>query len=110
MRPHPRPRLPFLLGLSLATAPLRAQAIGQGFELERQGRLADAAAVYQATLRAEPANIAALLGLERVFPGLGRLAELLPLVHHAETVDTANLLLRGLELRVYAGLEQADSV
>jgi tetratricopeptide (TPR) repeat protein len=112
MRPPPHFQLsgPFLLGLSLATAPLRAQAIGQGFELERQGRLADAAAVYQATLRAEPANLAALLGLERVLPGLGRLAELLPLVHHAETVDTVNLLLRGLELRVYAGLEQTDSV
>jgi tetratricopeptide (TPR) repeat protein len=110
MRPRLQLPLPFLLGLSLATAPLRAQAIGQGFELERQGRLADAAAVYQATLRAEPASLAALLGLERVLPGLGRLADLLPLVHHAETVDTANLLLRGLELRIYAGLEQTDSV
>src|SRR6266536_707111 len=71
-----------LLALALGGgAPLAAQAIGQGFELERQGRLSDAATVYLTTLRAEPANLAALLGLERA-----------------------------LELRVYAGLDQSDSV
>src|SRR6266550_4198323 len=75
-------------------APLAAQAIGQGFELERQGRLSDAATVYLTTLRAEPARLAALL----------------PLVRRAEVTDTANLLLRALELRVYAGLDQSDSV
>src|SRR5436190_414665 len=109
-----RPRVrSALLALALGGgggAPLAAQAIGQGFELERQGRLSDAATVYLTTLRAEPANLAALLGLERVLPGLGRLAELLPLVRRAEVTDTANLLLRALELRVYAGLDQADSM
>ncbi len=107
-----RPRVrSALLALALGGgAPLAAQAIGQGFELERQGRLSDAATVYLTTLRAEPANLAALLGLERVLPGLGRLAELLPLVRRAEVTDTANLLLRALELRVYAGLDQSDSV
>src|SRR5947207_14561853 len=94
-----RPRVrSALLALALGgVAPLAAQAIGQGFELERQGRLSDAATVYLTTLRAEPANLAALLGLERVLPGLGRLAELLPLVRRAEVADTANLLLRALE-------------
>src|SRR5205809_957090 len=107
-----RPRVrSALLALALGgVGPLAAQAIGQGFELERQGRLSEAATVYLTTLRAEPANLAALLGLERVLPGLGRLAELLPLVRRAEVTDTANLLLRALELRVYAGLDQADSV
>ena len=98
----------FLTGAG--AAPLAAQAIGQGFELERQGRLSDAATVYLTTLRGEPANLAALLGLERVLPGLGRLAELLPLVRRAEVVDTASMLLRAVELRVYAGLDQTDSV
>src|SRR3989449_666961 len=97
----------FVLFLTGAGAvPLAAQAIGQGFELERQGRLSDAATVYLTTLRGEPANLAALLGLERVLPGLGRLAELLPLVRRAEVVDTASMLLRAVELRVYAGLDQ----
>src|SRR5256885_4126361 len=101
----------FVLFLTGAGAvPLAAQAIGQGFELERQGRLSDAATVYLTTLRGEPANLAALLGLDRVLPGLGRLAELLPLVRRAEVVDTASMLLRAVELRVYAGLDQTDSV
>src|SRR6266536_1702121 len=73
-----RPRVrSALLALALGGGvPLAAQAIGQGFELERQGRL----------------------------------SELLPLVRRAEVTDTANLLLRALELRVYAGLDQSDSV
>src|SRR5438552_7391529 len=112
MRPRLRPRVrSALFALALGgAAPLAAQAIGQGFELERQGRLTDAANVYLTTLRSDPANLAALLGLERVFPSLGRLAELLPLVRRAEGTDTVNLLLRALELRVYAGLDQSDSV
>src|SRR6266487_1438352 len=41
---------------------------------------------------------------------IGQGFELLPLVRRAEVTDTANLLLRALELRVYAGLDQSDSV
>src|SRR5436190_7409312 len=36
-----------------------------GFELERAGQYDQAAAIYLATLRAEPTNLSALLGLER---------------------------------------------
>src|SRR2546426_3645503 len=50
---------------SLLTRALPAQAIGQGFELERAGQYDQAAAIYLATLRAEPTNLSALLGLER---------------------------------------------
>jgi len=57
---------------------LSAQAIGQGFELERAGQYDQAAAIYLATLRADPTNLSALLGLERVLPPLNRLGELLP--------------------------------
>src|SRR3989449_357325 len=53
----------------LCARALPAQAIGQGFELERAGQYDQAAAIYLATLRAEPTNLSALLGLERV---LGR--------------------------------------
>src|SRR3989442_10197293 len=75
---------PFLLAaLALCLVPLcpaRAQVIGEAVELERTGRQASAAVVYIAVLRGEPTNLAALLGLERVLPSLGRLPELLPLV------------------------------
>jgi len=88
----------------------RGQAIGQGFELERSGRYADAANVYFTTLRADAANIPALLGLERVLFVLNRLPELLPLVQRARARAPDNNALRGLELRVYAGLNVSDSL
>ncbi len=98
------------LALGLAAAgEARAQGIGRGFELERMGRLDQAAALYLATVRADPANIAALLGLERVLPRLGRLAELPPLVGRAAQLQLANADLQGLLLRVYVALHEPDS-
>src|SRR2546429_5681483 len=75
-----------ILGLILSVLvvrPLPAQAIGQGFELERAGQYDQAAAIYLATLRADPTNLSALLGLERVLPPINRLGELLPAAHRA---------------------------
>ncbi len=100
----------FVLALALTAAPAAGQAIGQGFDLERAGRYADAAGVYVATLRSEPANLAALLGLERVLPLLSRLPELLPLVQRARSAAPESGVVRGLELRVYAGLNEPDSL
>jgi hypothetical protein len=98
------------IALTLAARPAGGQAIGQGFELERGGRYADAAGVYLAALRADPANLPALLGLERVLPLLSRLPELLPLVQRARERAPESGALRGLELRVYAGLNEPDSL
>src|SRR5687768_7104230 len=101
------------LALALAAAaPLaaRGQAIGPGFELERAGRYADAATVYLTTVRSDPVNIPALLGLERVLFVLNRLPELVPIVHAARAWSPDNATLRGLELRVWAGLNEGDSL
>src|SRR2546425_12645787 len=68
----------------------RAQVIGEAVELERTGRQASAAVVYIAVLRGEPTNLAALLGLERVLPSLGRLPELLPLVRRGRAPPPAD--------------------
>src|SRR3989442_12898239 len=68
----------------------RAQVIGEAVELERTGRQASAAVVYIAVLRGEPTNLAALLGLERVLPPLGRLPELLPLVRRGPAAPPAD--------------------
>jgi tetratricopeptide (TPR) repeat protein len=95
--------------LVLATRTLSAQAIGQGFELERVGQFAQAAASYFATLRAEPTNLSALLGLERVLPGLGRLPELLPVAQRATTASPTNVALRSVLLRTYVELSEPDS-
>lgn len=89
-----------------------AQAIGGSgaFELERAGRHADAADLYFTMLRADPANLPALLGLERVLPHLNRLPELLPAVRRAGALVPQNNALRGLEIRAYAQLHEDDSV
>src|SRR3989442_14979473 len=100
------------LGLALAAAHAQVaggQAIGQGFELERAGQYAQAASLYVATLRADPANLAALLGLERVLPPLNRLAELPPLAQRAVATSPANATLRGVLLRTYVALNEPDS-
>src|SRR5947208_937190 len=81
-----------ILGLILSVLvvrPLPAQAIGQGFELERAGQYDQAAAIYFATLRAEPTNLSALLGLERVLPPINRLGELLPAAPRAAALTDA---------------------
>ena len=88
----------------------QGQAIGPGFELERAGRYADAASVYFTTVRGDPTNLPALLGLERTLFVLNRLPELLPLVQNARARLPESVALRSLELRVYAGLNQFDSL
>jgi tetratricopeptide (TPR) repeat protein len=89
---------------------LRGQAIGPGFELERTGRYADAATVYLTTVRTDPTNLPALLGLERTLFVLNRMPELLPLVQAARERLPESPALRSLELRVYAALNQLDSL
>src|SRR5438552_18146815 len=88
----------------------RAQAIGPGFELERAGRYADAASVYLTTVRGDPTNIPALLGLERALFILNRMPELLPLVPSARAGLPDSPALRRLDPRVYAALNQLDSL
>ena len=88
----------------------RGQAIGPGFELERSGRYVDAASVYFTTIRSDPTNIPALLGLERTLFVLSRMSELLPLVQNARARQPDSPALRSLELRVYAALNEPDSL
>lgn len=104
---------PYAIGAALlwSVAPLataRGQAIGQGFVLERQGHVSQAAALYEGVLRAEPANLPALLGLERVLPTLGRVTELVPLVERAMAADS-NPMIRALAVRTFTVLDQDDS-
>ncbi len=93
----------------LVARALPAQAIGQGFELERAGQYDQAAAIYLATLRAEPTNLSALLGLERVLPPLNRLGDLLPAAQRAAAASPSNVALRGVLLRTYVALNEPDS-
>ncbi len=95
--------------LGAAAAPLGAQGIGQGFELERAGRYEQAATYYLSVVRADPVSLPALLGLERVLAVINRLPELLPLARQAVEIDSRTPALQGLLLRTFVGLEQPDS-
>src|SRR5439155_355901 len=86
-----------------------AQAVGRGFELERAGQYQRAATVYFTTLRGDSTNLAALLGLERVLPSLNRVPDLLPAAQRAVAASPKNAALRGLLLRTYVTLNEADS-
>ena len=111
MSPRRSIRLALALVLLVASpALLRPQAIGPGFELERTGRYADAASIYFTTLRSDPTNLPALLGLERTLFVLNRMPELLPLVQAARERLPESPALRSLELRVYAALNELDSL
>ena len=111
--PRVRGRSPWWLAVCsvvvLAARSLPGQAIGQGFELERAGQYEQAAGIYFATLRADPTNLSALLGLERVLPPLNRLGELLPAAQRAAAASSNNVALRGVLLRTYVALNEPDS-
>ena len=98
-----------MLALAVAGAAWAQAIIGPGFELERAGRLDQAADFYVATVRAHPTELAALLGLERVLPQLNRLRELLPLTQRAARLEPTNAELRSLLLRLYVALNEQDS-
>jgi tetratricopeptide (TPR) repeat protein len=70
--------------------------------------VSQAAALYEGVLRAEPANLPALLGLERVLPALGRVSALVPLIERAMAMDS-NPPIRGLAVRTFTLLHQDDS-
>src|SRR5438093_471392 len=101
--------LVLLLALLLWSRFAPAQAVGQGFELERAGQYQRAATVYFTTLRGDSTNLAALLGLERVLPSLNRVPHLLPAAQRAVAASPKNAALRGLLLRTYVTLNEADS-
>src|SRR3989442_11056449 len=94
--------------LLVSLRPARAQVIGEAVELERAGRQARAAVVYMAVLRGEPTNLAALLGLERVLPPLGRLPQLLPLVRRAPAARPTHPAFPALQGRTAPPLDEPD--
>jgi tetratricopeptide (TPR) repeat protein len=111
MRPLPSVRRALVAAALLlaAASGLRAQAIGQGFDLERAGQLDQAASSYLAAARGDPTDLPALLGLERVLPQLDRLRELLPLAQRAAALSSTSDALRALLLRTYVALNEPDS-
>jgi tetratricopeptide (TPR) repeat protein len=87
-----------------------SRLLEQAGELERRGRLEEAADRYRQVLREDPANVSALLGLERTYEALGTLDSIVAPVRSALALDPLNGSIRALELRVWAALRMPDSV
>lgn len=82
----------------------------RAFDLERRGDYAGAAAAYRAVLAGKPADVSALLGLERSLLPLNRTAEILPAVGAALAAAPSSSAVYGIALRAWSAAEQPDSV
>lgn len=76
----------------------------RGMQLEGADRPREAAAAYREALAADPAGVAALLGLERVYAQLGMTDSMLPVVERAIAVRPAEASLRTVQLRTLRAL------
>jgi len=82
----------------------------RAFDLERRGDYAGAAEAYRAVLAGKPADVSALLGLERALLPLNRSADILPAVSAALAAAPSTSAIHGIALRAWAAAEQPDSV
>src|SRR5690349_11909258 len=70
-------------GARTQSQPQGTDPYSRGETLELKSSFADAAAAYSEALARDPANLPALLGLERMDAQLGRLEQFLPVVERA---------------------------
>ncbi|HEX6863941.1 MAG TPA: hypothetical protein VF414_14030 [Thermoanaerobaculia bacterium] len=82
----------------------------KAFDLERRGSYAQAAEGYRKILTAKPAELNALLGLERVLHELGKPGELAPAATAAISADAKNPVLYGIAVRAWTAAGNADTV
>jgi tetratricopeptide (TPR) repeat protein len=96
----------------LLPATLQSQQPGmtRALDLERRGDYTAAVKAYHEVLRTRPADIAALLGLERSLLPLNRSREILPVVRRALPAAGESSALYGIALRAWAAAGQPDSV
>ena len=82
----------------------------RALDLERRGDYAAAAQAYRAVLATRPADVSALLGLERSLLPLSRSAEMLPAVGAAIKAAPTSSTVFAIALRAWAAADQPDSV
>ncbi len=99
-----------LLCVIVRVLPAQQTPYERAFELERRGSYAQAADGYRKILVAKPAELNALLGLERVLHELGKPTELAPAATAAVNADAKNPVLYGVAVRAWSAAGQPDSV
>lgn len=96
--------------LFLPTVGFAQNPLSRAFDLERRGSYAQAAELYKSVLKERPAEIAALLGLERSLTPINRLSELVPAVRAAIAANPAALPVYAIGIRTYAAANLLDSL
>ncbi|HET6836418.1 MAG TPA: hypothetical protein VFH24_00175 [Gemmatimonadales bacterium] len=97
----------------LLAGPLPSQqqpGMNRALDLERRGDYASAIQAYRGLLKARPADLSALLGLERSLLPLNRSAEMLPVIRAALASAPTSSAVHGIALRTWAAMGQPDSV
>ena len=74
-------------------------ALSRGMSHEEAERFREAAAAYREALATDPANLSALLGLERAYASLGTTDSLLPVLDRAMAAMPREATLRAMQLR-----------
>jgi tetratricopeptide (TPR) repeat protein len=110
-----RPPVLLLIIAAAVFAPARIAGqqpagLNRALDLERRGDYAAAAQAYQAVLRGSPADVSALLGLERSLLPLNRSGEVIPSIRSALKAAPRNPAIYGIALRAWAAGGQPDSV
>ncbi len=100
------------LALLLVAGPLAAQAdsLNRAFDMERRGNYAGAVLAYRAVLKSRPAEVSAVLGLERSLQPLNRSAEMVPDVSAALAANPTSTALCGVAVRTYGAAGMSDSL
>lgn len=100
-----------LIAMVLPPAVWAQQAgLNRALDLERRGDYAAAAGAYRAVLAGKPADVSALLGLERSLLPLSRSNEMLPAIGAALAAAPTSSVVYGIALRTWAAADQPDSV
>lgn len=109
--PVPKLQVLLLFGLILPAAlPAQQPAMTRALDLERRGDYAAAAQAYRAVLSKKPADVSALLGLERTLLPLNRSSEMLRFIRAALSSAPTSSAVYGVALRAWAAAGQPDSV
>ncbi|MBX3148129.1 MAG: hypothetical protein KF785_15300 [Gemmatimonadales bacterium] len=103
--------LSLLLVAPVLAQPSRPSAdpVSRGLDLERRGQYDAAVELYRSVLAAQPADISALLGLERSLGQSGKVADMVPEVRRAVQSAQPSIPIYGLAVRVYMAAAAPDS-
>lgn len=92
-----------------ASAQQVQESVTRALELERRGDHAAAATAYRDALESRPADLGALLGLERTLMELGRVGEIVPFAAAALDGSSDSALVHAMLVRGYVAAGESDS-